>query len=164
VVTLLETPGLRIHANRTGGAWVSDHPEHEHNTNATHDTPTQENNSHINNQETTPDHQNHTQSPDTQDPHIWLDPTNAQRLVQAIATTLIEVDPSHASRYQQNAITLTEKLDALSRQLAKQLTPIQNRPYRFPRCLPLSGGGIWTDAGGIGHPQPRSTPWRKTHS
>ena len=37
------------------------------------------------------------------DPHVWLDPVNAQAIVQAIAAAVSEVDPDNAGYYQTNA-------------------------------------------------------------
>ena len=49
--------------------------------------------------------------PGSIDPHVWLDPVNAQAIVQAIATAMAEVDADNAGEYQANA-------DAYNRQLA----------------------------------------------
>lgn len=37
------------------------------------------------------------------DPHIWLDPSNAQKMVQAISRVLSEVDPENSETYSENS-------------------------------------------------------------
>ncbi len=44
------------------------------------------------------------------DPHIWLDPTLAQKMADKITQGLIKIDPMNATYYQNNAITLKNKL------------------------------------------------------
>lgn len=63
------------------------------------------------------------------DPHIWLDPDNAQVMVQAIASTLANIDSVHAQTYFNNANNLVIKIKALDEQLKLKLAPIQNLPY-----------------------------------
>lgn len=47
------------------------------------------------------------------DPHIWLDPTLAMKMVDNIKTALCEVDPENSSFYEQNSINYKNKLSAL---------------------------------------------------
>ncbi len=63
------------------------------------------------------------------DPHIWLDPNNAQVMVQAIAATLANIDSVHAQTYFNNANTLFVKINNLDEQLKLKLAPIQDLPY-----------------------------------
>ncbi len=70
-------------------------------------------------------HQNHGY----RDPHIWLDPRNVEVMVNAIATTLTEIDPEHAVRYQTNATRLRSALHHLDQKLAATLAPIRRTPY-----------------------------------
>ncbi len=63
------------------------------------------------------------------DPHIWLDPNNAQVMVQAIAATLAKIDSVHAQTYVNNANNLVVKIKALDEQLKLKLAPIQDLPY-----------------------------------
>jgi zinc transport system substrate-binding protein len=53
------------------------------------------------------------------DPHVWLDPVLAQKMVDHIARGFIEVDPAHKDVYERNAAALKSKLskvDAAYRQ------------------------------------------------
>jgi zinc transport system substrate-binding protein len=54
----------------------------------------------------------HDRDDDT-DPHAWLDPSNAQVWVTAIAETLAETDPAHAAVYRANADASRNALIAL---------------------------------------------------
>src|SRR3972149_3459105 len=63
------------------------------------------------------------------DPHLWLDPRNAQRIVARAAEVLAEVDPGHAADYRANAQRLTADLAALEQDLAAKLAPVRAVPY-----------------------------------
>lgn len=65
----------------------------------------------------------------TFNPHVWLDPLNAQKIVQLIAAELITLDPQHSAGYRVNADRLTEKLAALNKKLAADLAELQGVPY-----------------------------------
>ncbi|MBO8137931.1 MAG: zinc ABC transporter substrate-binding protein [Desulfotomaculum sp.] len=47
------------------------------------------------------------------DPHVWLDPLNAQKMVSSIAAALSEVDKANAEYYQRNAAEFNKELDEL---------------------------------------------------
>lgn len=63
------------------------------------------------------------------DPHIWLDPGNARKLVAQIARELSVVDPENGARYQANAAALDVNLDELDRELDRQLTLVRDIPF-----------------------------------
>jgi len=63
------------------------------------------------------------------DPHFWLDPRLAKRVVVKTAAALAAIDPAHRQRYQENADRLQERLDALNVELAAELAPVRNVPY-----------------------------------
>ena len=63
------------------------------------------------------------------DPHIWLDPVNAQALVRAITHALITADPEHAPLYAGNAQSLHERIEALSAEIENILAPVRTRPF-----------------------------------
>lgn len=50
---------------------------------------------------------------DGTDPHIWLDPTLAQKMVEQIRLDLIAVDPDHAADYTANADAYKQELAQL---------------------------------------------------
>ena len=70
-----------------------------------------------------------THPPGTVDPHIWLDPGNAKKLVAEIARELSAVDPENRTRYQANAAVLSASLDSLDRELGRHLAPVGDIPF-----------------------------------
>ncbi len=62
-------------------------------------------------------------------PHFWLSPPLANRFVQQVASTLIEIDPRHRDTYQQNHERLVQRLDDLHARLAAKLAPVKEIPY-----------------------------------
>jgi zinc transport system substrate-binding protein len=63
------------------------------------------------------------------DPHLWLDPVNARRMVAIIAAALAETDPDQGPVYRANATRLAERLDALDAELRARLAPLRQVPY-----------------------------------
>lgn len=51
--------------------------------------------------------------PGTIDPHVWLDPVNAQAIVKQITAAVAESDPGNAGYYQANADAYSQQLAAL---------------------------------------------------
>lgn len=50
------------------------------------------------------------------DPHAWVDPVLAQRMVETIADGLAEIDPEHESEYRENAEAYNERLESVHQQ------------------------------------------------
>ena len=63
------------------------------------------------------------------DAHVWLDPMNARKWVDAIAHELEEVDPPNKKKYEANARNLKARIDALDKELAQALAPVKGAPY-----------------------------------
>lgn len=63
------------------------------------------------------------------DPHIWLDPANAEILAHQIEAALSEVDPSNKARYKQNLQRFIKNLKAVDQQLEQQLSPLKQQGY-----------------------------------
>lgn len=63
------------------------------------------------------------------DPHIWLSPFNASRMVQYISDTLVQLDPQNAVQYQANARQTLQRIQQLDQQISQQLSLVANRPY-----------------------------------
>jgi zinc transport system substrate-binding protein len=96
-LSLLEIQGLHLHKARQGGVWEE---EHQHHADAATDK-------------------------DHLDQHIWLDPRNAQLIVQAVLEQLQQLDPAHSKPYAENASRLNARLDALDKNLMQQLKPFR---------------------------------------
>jgi zinc transport system substrate-binding protein len=69
------------------------------------------------------------EGPGAVDPHLWLDPVNAQAMVAIVAAALAETDPDNAEVYRANATRLAERLDALDAELRERLAPVRQVPY-----------------------------------
>ncbi|MEK0081719.1 zinc ABC transporter substrate-binding protein [Benzoatithermus flavus] len=104
VVTLMEAPGVRLLPAREGGVWEP----HEHEDAET---------------------AGHADHGEGMDPHIWLDPANAEAMVRAIAAVLGEVDLERAALYATNAERATGELAALDQELRSALAPVRGKPF-----------------------------------
>lgn len=103
-LAMLSLPGLIRLDAREGGAW--DRHDHEHH-----------------------DKGQHGKHHDETDPHVWLDPRNAQLLAEAVAVRLAAMDPVNAPRYAANAEALKQRLATLDAEIAARLAPVAKRPY-----------------------------------
>ena len=100
IVTMLETPGMRLLAPRKAGLWAGDGAPPDQRA-----------------------------EPGNADPHIWLDPENAKIMVGAIGAALAAKDPANGARYGANVRALQRRLDALAAELRAQLEPVSGVPY-----------------------------------
>lgn len=100
-VELSELPQLQRLPIREGGVWAKHSHSHDH------------------------DHDEH----ENFDAHLWLDPDNAKLIAQQMAQVLAELDPAHATQYQQNAAQLQQQLTALDQELQQLLEPVRTQPY-----------------------------------
>jgi zinc transport system substrate-binding protein len=140
IVELGKVPGLTLLPTREGGMWEThehgderpdadaDRGEDEHAEE--HGNQGQRAEEHQEGQHADADHEGaEDHAHGETDMHIWLDPANAKVLVAAIATTLSDADPQHASTYQANAARLLVQLDELDRSLRHGLANVADRPY-----------------------------------
>lgn len=65
----------------------------------------------------------------SQDPHIWLDPKNAEAMLSVIAGTLSEVMPEHATAFAANAARMTAQLTKLGDEVTATLEPVWFKPF-----------------------------------
>jgi zinc transport system substrate-binding protein len=63
------------------------------------------------------------------DPHIWLDPQNAQGIVEAVRAALAAADPERASLYARNAKKTVERLALLEAELGEILRPVRRHGF-----------------------------------
>jgi zinc transport system substrate-binding protein len=61
------------------------------------------------------------------DPHIWLDLSNAQKMVDTVARGLIEVDSAHRDFYLRNAAEYKKRLAALDERFMRELSHCAKR-------------------------------------
>jgi zinc transport system substrate-binding protein len=108
VLTLIEAPGLSLLPARPAGVLdgLPDQDadgDHDHH----HDTP----------------------GPGATDPHIWLDPVNAQMMAAAMTPALIRVYPASAGAIGANATALRVALGDLDAEIAAILKPAAGKHY-----------------------------------
>ncbi len=58
------------------------------------------------------------------DPHVWMDVAGWMKAVEAVARSLSEVDPDHASSYRENASRYLEELERLDAYIRRGITSI----------------------------------------
>lgn len=106
VVALAETPGLRLLSAREGGPWEAKEEGHGQEAG---------------------DESEHEHG--THDMHVWLDPTNAEVLVDAIVVTLGRRDPVHAGAYAANGTRLRGRIEGLKDEIGATLAPVTGKPF-----------------------------------
>ncbi len=73
--------------------------------------------------------QDHGQHEHSRDPHIWLDPRNAQAMVDHVVTVLAQLDPGNDGAYRRNGVRVVAGLVALEAEIARQLASVRALPY-----------------------------------
>ena len=99
VVTLSELSGMKRLPARDGGIWPA---------NVSHDDGADGNGT---------------------DPHLWLDPENARRIVAVAEEALAAADPANRARYAANAAGLAARIAALDHELENMLAPVRGAAY-----------------------------------
>jgi zinc transport system substrate-binding protein len=115
VVTLADAPGLELLDVRTGDTFEA----HGHGHGLGHGG------------EDADEDDDHAAShePARRDGHVWLDPRNARAMVAEIARVLAETSPADAETLERNVARLTERLEALEAELARELAPVAGKPF-----------------------------------
>ena len=67
--------------------------------------------------------------PDRTDPHIWLDPANAEAIVGAVAERLQRLDPGNAGTYAANAAEMRERIAAVDARVREIVAPVRDLPH-----------------------------------
>ena len=70
-----------------------------------------------------------TDDPAAANPHIWLDPHNAVRIVEHVAAVLGELDPANGPRYRSNGAATVARLRELDRWLDGSFAEIRGVPF-----------------------------------
>ncbi|RJS92140.1 zinc ABC transporter substrate-binding protein [Candidatus Bathyarchaeota archaeon] len=63
------------------------------------------------------------------DPHVWLSPRNAKKMVRNIYDALVQVDPKNREYYRRNMELYLEELDKLDREIREILKNVTNRHF-----------------------------------
>ncbi len=106
-VSLADTPGLKLLTKREGGPFEA----HSHGKGHHHG------------------HSHSKAKGPANDPHVWLDPTNAKAIARHIADVLSKASPADAAKLKANADALAQRLDNLDAELERDLKPIAGKPF-----------------------------------
>ena len=109
VVSFEDTPGLILRPFRSGKEWQKLDPESE------------------NDQDHLKKQKNHRLPGN--DPHIWLDPLNAQKITQYLVRILSEIDPENAEIYHNNGKKTILRLSNLNIQLETKMSSVSSKSY-----------------------------------
>ena len=60
---------------------------------------------------------------------MWLDPTNALVLSQAVAEALSKIDPENAAVYAANQASQAAAIESLDGEVSGQLSAIKTKPF-----------------------------------
>ena len=134
VVTLQHATGMQLLPYREGGLWKAG-PREAGETGNSHGRARG-------------DDQGHGRL----DTHIWLNPANARRIVEAVAAALARIHPEGAAAYRRNADTMQARITALESTLRQRLAPVHSRAFvvfhdgyqYFERAFGLNGIGAVT--------------------
>lgn len=121
IITLMDAKGLTIHA-------ASDHHDHGDHGEEHHDEHADEHHGEEHHDEHHDEHKDEANAMGN-DPHIWLDPENAARMVDALHERLVALDPKNATLYQVNKDKLQQRLSALDTEVRAMLTPLKSHNY-----------------------------------
>ena len=138
-IELMETKGLLKFDFREDADFdvaagkATDHDDHKHGQKDDHDDhkhgQKDDHDDHKDDHKAAGGHHDHAHHAHGVDPHIWLDPVNAQLLVTRIAAELSRADPANKARYQANAAATKAGLRQLIGQLETLMEPISNRRF-----------------------------------
>lgn len=112
ILSLINAPGLRILPIRESGAFEAhDHADHGHDDH--HDAHGHD----------------HDDEDHARDPHIWLDPLNAGKMVDALVATLVELAPQHKAKLQKNGAAARARLKTLDAHIRTKLATVSATPF-----------------------------------
>jgi zinc transport system substrate-binding protein len=120
VVTLADTPGMKLLPPREGGAFEA----HRHEETAGHGDK-----DHDHDHGGKDDAKAEEHDEDEHDPHIWLDTGNAALIADQLAEAFAKARPGDADSFRANAAKLKEKLAALDAELKAQLTGMEEARF-----------------------------------
>lgn len=74
-------------------------------------------------------HEGHHHGAHDLDPHLWLDPGNAQLWLGALADRLSALDPEHEAQYRANASAAQERIRTQETEIRAALTPVADQDF-----------------------------------
>ncbi|MGX9416744.1 zinc ABC transporter substrate-binding protein [Vibrio sp. WJH972] len=146
-IEMMETEGVTLYDFREGATFEAhahhdeeghddDHHEDEHHDEKGHDDDHHEDEHHDekghddHHEDEHHDEKGHDDHHhEGHDPHVWLDPQNAEAWVNTIAKTLSEADSDNAQAYQNNASAAIERLHQLTADIKRQAQELQGAKF-----------------------------------
>ncbi len=116
VVALLPQPGMEILQQREGGVWGGHNHDEIDNVHGDHETS-------LLGDQRKPD------SLQNANPHIWLSPFNASRIVTLVMAELSSIDPGNADSYRRNGESLLARISAMELEIGQRLSAVRDIPY-----------------------------------
>lgn len=127
IVQFDQTPGLLLLPVRQSPNWEPcehSHDDHGHGHGHGHG------HTHDHSHDQCAHHHDHDDSDATnKDMHFWLDPNNAQVLIDSIVKHLSLVDPEHKNVYQKNATRIKAQLKVVDQKIKSKLKPVKTVPF-----------------------------------
>ncbi len=128
--TLVQTPPPQAHPQRQSLQQAEPQPFRQHDQHETHETHEHETHKHEPHEKPAPGIEAHDAgSHHGADLHLWLGPDQAAMIADAIATSLVQLDPANAAGYRHNLARFLTRLTALDEQLQQQLSAVRERGY-----------------------------------
>jgi zinc transport system substrate-binding protein len=75
------------------------------------------------------EHDEHEHEKGATDPHVWLDPTRARQIVNAVAEEMGKADAAHATDYRARATELDQSLAKLDDEIEKRTHALKTRGF-----------------------------------
>jgi zinc transport system substrate-binding protein len=118
-----QVPTLKIKDDPIGADEHDDHDDHDHDH---HDHGK---GGKVDPHEDDHDIHDHDHAKGAPDPHVWLDPQRAQKIVRAIAEELARVDAAHATAYRERGTALEKELGDLDKEVETRTKALKRRGF-----------------------------------
>ncbi len=66
---------------------------------------------------------------EVKDGHIWLAPSNATAIVEAVSAALSAKFPDHATTFKANTARTVARIEAMAKEIETLVTPVKDRPF-----------------------------------
>ena len=128
ILELSRAEGIMLHRFREGGAWDEHDDDHgEDDEDEDEDRRAgmddEEDEAHVHHED---GHEHHSGEYNM---HLWLDPANAEVIVDSMAGALSRIDPGRTSVYGENAAAVKARLRALDEELDEAFAPVRDRGF-----------------------------------
>ena len=106
-----------------------DHDDHAHKDHDDHGHDDHDDHAHKDHDDHDHDDHGHHHAHDGFDPHIWLDPHNAEHMIRGILKALVTVDPANKAQYEANARSTMDRIEAMEQFVSQNLADVRERRF-----------------------------------